>query len=143
MALRLGGPQEINGWAGPQEIQNSGNQIFEIKGKAGPQEIIWLGGNQWLGHRESMARPQAKNGGQWAMARWAWLAAWLGGPRSPRSPDNQTLRPRLGPRNSMTGDELICMTGLQDIDGWAPETNRHQEFSGWGPGDQEINGLAP
>ena len=58
MALWLGGPQEINGWAGRQEIQNSGNQIFEIKGKAGPQEIIWLGGNQWLGHRESMARPQ-------------------------------------------------------------------------------------
>ena len=89
MALWLGGPQEINGWAGPQEFQ-------EIKGKAGPQEIIWLGGNQWLGHRESMARPQAKNGGQWAMARWAWLAAWLGGPRSP---DNQWL----GPRISMAG----------------------------------------
>ena len=54
-----------------------------------------LGGNQWLGHRESMARPQAKNGGQWAMARWAWLAwlaAWLGGPRSP---DNQWLGPRI------------------------------------------------
>ena len=37
MALWLGGPQEINGWAGPQEFQ-------EIKGKAGPQEIIWLAG---------------------------------------------------------------------------------------------------
>ena len=85
MALWLGGPQEINGWAGPQrQGWAPGNHM------AGR-----LGGNQWLGHRESMARPQAKNGGQWAMARWAWLAAWLGGPRSQWP----------GP-----GNDSICMT---------------------------------
>ena len=55
----------------------AGIQNFEIKGKAGHQGNIWLGGNRCP--RESMARPQANNGG--AMPGHQDLRTPIPGPR--------------------------------------------------------------